>query len=372
MRTAGIAGRRLHRTAAAVVLVAAAIGVPASGAVHAAPLADVTEPAASGAAAVAAGTTKASVSLSGPSSAVYGSVVSLTGYARRTGTTTAIAGATILLQRTTHGGTAWTVIASAKTSSTGAFTVPVQLNTPYDYRVYYGGSATYTTAVSPRIYPIVRQNVLFDSIKDTDYELGTMQVGARIFPAPASGARIWLQRYNPSTNAWANFMSVVATGGTTFVIRGSVNGNLGTYRIYAPQHGYYAQSWSRQVAFAHYKWRGAYTKPLVSQGGTADWSFFISGEASKKTATLSADPGGQVYGVINTAGCTRYTEQMTNYADKAASVIAGPSTFSLNPNGSWSKDDVLNSTTFRLQVTDSAPSAQGPLLVTETRVLCYT
>ena len=372
MRTAGIAGRRLHRTAAAVVLVAAAIGVPASGAVHAAPLADVTEPAASGAAAVAAGTTKASVSLSGPSSAVYGTVVSLTGYARRTGTTTAIAGAAILLQRTTHGGTAWTVIASTKTSSTGAFTVPVQLNTPYDYRVYYGGSTTYTTAVSPKIYPIVRQNVLFDSIKDTDYTLGTMQVGARIFPAPASGARIWLQRYNPSTNAWANFMSVVATGGTTFVIRGSVNGNLGTYRIYAPQHGYYAQSWSRQVAFAHYKWRGAYTRPLVSQGGTADWSFFISGEASKKTATLSADPGGTVYGDLSTSGCTRYTFKATNNADAAATVGMAGQSFSLAAGATTTTGTTLTSATVRLQVADPGPSSAGPLLVTETRVLCYT
>jgi hypothetical protein len=244
-------------TAAGLCLVTTALGASA-----------VTGPDAP--AATAAGTTKASVSLAGPSSATYGTTVTLTGTAWRTGTTTKLVNATIWLQRATHGGSTWSNVTSTHTSSTGTFAFNVKLTTPYDYRARYGGSATYTVAVSPRIFPIVRQNVLFDSIRDTNWELGTMQVGGRIYPAPAKGTRVWLQRYNATSKAWSNFMSTVSTGTNAFLMKGNFAGNVGTYRIYAPQHGYYAYNYSRQVTFAHYKWRGAFTKPAsISPTGEA-------------------------------------------------------------------------------------------------------
>ncbi len=256
-------------------------------------------------AATAAGTTKASVSLTGPSSATYGTTVKLTGTAWRTGTTTKLVRATIWLQRATHGGSAWTNVTSTVTSSTGTFAFNVKLTTPYDYRARWGGSATYTAAVSPRIFPIVRQNVLFDSIRDTNWELGTMQVGGRVYPAPAKGTRIWLQRYNTSTKAWSNFMSTVSTGTNAFLMKGNFSGNVGTYRIYAPQHGYYAYNYSRQVTFAHYKWRGAFTKPVTVNPTGEAYIYNATDSPMRDELEIRAKKVGTSTTVtVNSQGCT--------------------------------------------------------------------
>lgn len=269
-------------------------------------------------AATAAGTTKASVSLTGPSSATYGTTVNLTGTAWRTGTTTKLAGATIWLQRATHGGSAWTNVTSTAASSTGTFAFNVKLNTPYDYRARYGGSVTYTAAVSPRIFPIVRQNVLFDSIRDTNWTLGTMQVGGRVYPAPAKGTRIWLQRYNTSTKAWSNFMSTVSTGTNAFLMKGNFGGNVGTYRIYAPQHGYYAYNYSRQVSFAHYKWRGAFTKAIVD-GTTGEYYIYNTSESptrdefEMRVRTTAVDPTTLV---VDSRGCTSAQVAALNFTNE--------------------------------------------------------
>jgi hypothetical protein len=269
-------------------------------------------------AATAAGTTKASVSLAGPSSATYGTTVKLTGTAWRTGTTTKLVNATIWLQRATHGGSTWTNVTYTHTSSTGTFAFNVQLNTPYDYRARYGGSATYTVAVSPRIFPIVRQNVLFDSIRDTNWALGTMQVGGRVYPAPAKGTRIWLQRYNTSTKAWSNFMSTVSTGTNAFLMKGNFGGNVGTYRIYAPQHGYYAYNYSRQVTFAHYKWRGAFKKAIVD-GTAGEYYIYTATESptrdefEMRVRTSALDPTTLV---VDSRGCKSAQVAALNFTNE--------------------------------------------------------
>ena len=271
--------------------------------------------------AAAAGTTKASVSLTGPSSAVYGSTVKFTGYAGRTGTTTPLSGATVYLQKAAHNTSGWVNVTSTKTTSSGTFAFSVQLNTPYDYRAYYGGSTVYTTAASPRYFPIVRQNVVFDSIKDTNWTLGTMQVGGRIYPTPAKGTRVWLQRYNTSTKTWGNYASTLTTGGNAFVIKGNFNGNVGTYRISAPQHGYYAYNYSRQVSFAHYKWRGAFTKPVIEVGSGPDADYYVyNASESPKRSEVEMRAKGDVRTtvVVNSAGCKSadlYAANFTNETD---------------------------------------------------------
>lgn len=291
------------------MLVRAGVAVVAAGAVLAL----------AGPGASAAGTTKASLSLAGPSSAVYGSTVTFTGYAGRTGTTTPLSGATIYLQKAAHNTTGWVNVTSTTTTSTGTFKFTVQLNTPYDYRAYYGGSTVYTTAASPKIFPIVRQNVVFDSIKDTNWTLGSMQVGGRIYPTPASGTRVWLQRYNTSTQTWGNFASALTTGGNAFLIKGNFNGNVGTYRIYAPQHGYYAYNYSRQVTFAHYKWRGAFTKPIVSGTPGDDYQIYNTTDSPGRTEAemrvQQINGAGPTNVVLNSAGCKSVNLYGYNYTD---------------------------------------------------------
>ena len=268
--------------------------------------------------AAAAGTTKASVSLTGPSSAVYGSTVTFTGYLGKTGTTTPLSGATVYLQKAAHNTRGWVNVTSAKTNSSGRFAINVTLNTPYDYRAYYGGSTVYTTAASPRYFPIVRQNVLFDSIRDTNWTLGSMQVGGRIFPTPATGTRVWLQRYNTSTKTWGNFASTLTTGGNAFLIKGNFNGNVGTYRIYAPQHGYYAYNYSRQVSFAHYKWRGAFTKPILEGSPADEYYVYNTSESPKRSEIeMRARANVQTTVVVNSAGCKSVDLYATNFTNEA-------------------------------------------------------
>jgi hypothetical protein len=270
-------------------------------------------------AATTAGTTKASVSLAGPSSATYGATVKLTGTAWRTGTSTKLVNATIWLQRATHGGSTWSNVTSTHTSSTGTFAFNVQLNTPYDYRARYGGSPTYTVAVSPRIFPIVRQNVVFDSIRDVNWELGTMQVGGRIYPTPATGTRVWLQRYNTATGAWSNFMSTLTTGGNAFLMKGNFAGNVGTYRIYAPQHGYYAYNYSRQVTFAHYKWRGAFTKPIIS-GTPGEYIIYTAAQSPDRSELEMRTAQGATVPttvVVNSQGCKATSLAALNYTNES-------------------------------------------------------
>jgi hypothetical protein len=331
----------------------------------------------------AAGSVKASVSLTGPGSATYGATVTLTGTAWRTGTSTKLVNATIWLQKAAHGTSGWVNLTSTRTSSTGTFAFSVQLNTPYDYRARYGGSPTYTVAVSPRIYPVVRQNVLFDSIKDVNWTLGTLEARGRIYPTPANGTRVWLQRYNTSTKTWSNYISGRTTGGNAITIRGNVGGNIGTYRIVAPQHGYYATGYSRQVTFAHYKWRGAFRKPILDASG-AYYIYTPSESPELKSMELTANDGGTAWVDINTAGCKSTTVGALNFTDQSNLVDTTERVRVLNGTthlrGPWTlapgqdmfgSASLPNISRMRVQLEDASTETNGdPYAYFEVKVLC--
>lgn len=318
----------------------------------------------------AAGTTKASVSLTGPTSGVYGSAVTMSGRLWRTGTSTNLSNATVWLQRTAHNGSSWSNVTSTRSSSGGTFSFTVTQGTPYDYRAYWGGSATYTAAVSPKTFPAVLQSVRFDTIRDLNWTLGTLEATATVLPVQVSGGTVWLQRYNATTKVWQNYISAKTTGHSQVTIRANVNGTSAWFRIYVPSRGVYSANFSTTKQFNHYKWRGAYTKALVAQGGTLDPSFFIASESSKKTATLQADKGGTVYGDLNSSGCTRYTSKATNSADQPVTVGIAAQSFSLAAGATRTSAGTMNAATIRLQVADPTPTSAGPLLVTETQLLC--
>ena len=68
----------------------------------------------------------------------------------------------------------------------------------YDYRAYYGGSPTYTAALSGVVYPAVLQNLILNHLKDVNWTLGTLEASVHIAPVPPAGTQIWLQRYDPA------------------------------------------------------------------------------------------------------------------------------------------------------------------------------
>jgi hypothetical protein len=190
-----------------------------------------------------------------------------------------------------------------------------------------------------------------------------------VLPVQVSGGTVWLQRYNPATKVWDNYISAKTTGHSQVVIRGNVNGTSALFRIYAPQRFAYSAGVSATKQFSHYKWRGAYTKALVNQGGSGDPLFFLASDSTHETATLSAAKGGSVWGDIDSSGCTKVTSTVTNFADADATVGLGALSVPVAASATQTLAAALGTSTVRLQVTDTTSSA-GPVDLTKTQLLC--
>ncbi|MFC0624814.1 hypothetical protein [Kribbella deserti] len=282
----------------------------------------------------AAGTVRAAASLTGPAHGTYGSSVSLSGVLWRYGTSTRIANAVVTLQRTPHGKSAWTQVTSVRTSSTGTYGFTVTLGTVYDYRTVYGGSVTYTTAVSNVINPKILRRVLLDSVQTTNsapdegVNVGTLRATGRVLPAPPTGTQVWLQRYDAASKTWKNFMSTRTTGGAGVSISGNVPPNVGTYRLQAPVASPYYGGSSNTKVHAHYVWRGIFTKPLLAVGGTETPGRYIwkpSESATRYLINLWAAAGGSSWVDINTYGCLQLDVSTINVTDQtgtATNVLA--------------------------------------------------
>jgi hypothetical protein len=265
----------------------------------------------------AAGTVRSALSLTAPSAATYGTKITLSGVLWRYQTSTRIAGAKVTLQRATKGKTNWTAIASMNTSTTGTYQFSVTQGLAYDYRAYYAGSATYTAAVSPVRYPVVMQRLFLDSIKTVSYETGVLRASGRLYPA--TGGRVYLQRYNPSTKAWANIGSKVASGNYVSV-DAKVGGSTGQYRLYVPMTYPYGAGLTAAKTFTHYVWRGVFKKPLLAKGGTGEPQFeVITEDPARAYAFALADPTGAAWADVNTAGCTRIALAVANFASETLS-----------------------------------------------------
>jgi hypothetical protein len=192
-----------------------------------------------------------------------------------------------------------------------------------------------------------------------------------VLPVQVSGGKVWLQRYNPTTKVWDNYISATTTGHSQVVIRGNVNGTTALFRIYAPQRFAYSPGVSASKQFSHFKWRGAYTNPLVNEGGSNDPLFFLASDSTHQQATLSAATGGSVWGDINSSGCTKVTSKVTNLADASATAGLGALSVPVAASTTQTLDVSLSgdTPTVRLQVADTTSSA-GPVDVTQTQLLC--
>jgi hypothetical protein len=260
----------------------------------------------------AAGSVRSAVSLAGPSSGPYGSRIALTGTLWRYGTTTRIAGHTVVLQRSVHGRNTWGNLTSARTSSTGRFTFGVTLNGVYDYRAVYAGSGTYTSAVSGKVFPAVLRTVLFDTIRTVDPNagegngVGSLRATGRVYPVLPKGSVVYLQRYNSGARAWSTIGLTRTTGSATVSIGANVRGSIGSYRLLTPARAPYYGGSSRSVGFAHYAWRGIFRKPVLNAGGIKDpwFELYTLSESPNRSAGYGgADMGGLSWIDVNTAGC---------------------------------------------------------------------
>lgn len=273
----------------------------------------------------AAGSVRSAVNLTGPPHGTYGTTAKLTGVLWRYNSSTRIANAVVTLQRTPHGSKTWTQVASVRTSTTGSYAFTVTLGAVYDYRTVYGGSPTYTTAVSNVINPKVLRKVLLDSVRTInnslpDSNLGTLRATGRVLPAPPAGTRVWLQRYDTANKVWKNFMSTRTTGSSTVTITGNVPPNVGTYRLQAPVAYPYYGGTSNTRTYAHYVWRGIFTKPLIAVGGEHTPGRYIwspSESPLRYLINLWAAPGGTSWAEINTYGCLQVDVSMLNVSDQA-------------------------------------------------------
>ena len=265
------------------------------------------------------GTVKSSVSLTGPTTGTYGTSVKLTGTAWRYGTTTKIGGAKVWLQRATHGKANWGNVTSTTTTSTGTFGFSVVQTAAYDYRAFYAGSTTYTPAWSAARYPAVLQRVIFDSIKSTNWTLGTLQATGRVYPTPPSNTQIWLQRYDTATKVWKSFASGRTTGTNAITVKFNIGGNTNTWRLYAPQRGYNAAGVSSSKAFTHYKWRGAFrSAPLA--GGSPGSQYYVYNPTESPTRTeaeVTTAVGGNVYLDVSTSGCAKVQFFAANFTNQS-------------------------------------------------------
>lgn len=338
-----------------------------------------------------AGSVKAAVNLTGPTSGTYNTNVRFSGTLWRYGTPTKIAGATVVIQRTPHNGSSWINLTSAKTTSTGTFAFGVTLTGAYDYRAYYAGSATYSTALSGKVYPAVLRGVAFDSIKTTNQGDGTgnlsgvLTAAGRAYPVVPKGAPIYLQRYDAAGKAWKTIGTAASKGTANFAISARVRGSVAPYRFHVPLKYPIAAGSSRSVTFAHYVWRGAYWKPVLGFGGSGDpgYKVYPASEWPNRSGVYfgASEIGGSSWIDVNTSGCVGMQVKPLNYTDDydptteqftvrnaAGDLLAGKV---LAPGEEWFVYEIpLNgSARTRLGVSDIGHTGY-PLLHTTTWVRC--
>lgn len=222
-----------------------------------------------------------------------------------------------------------------------------------------------------------KRTVYFDTLKTTDYVAGTLQATGRLSPAPAKGSRIALQRWNPTLKRWEE-VGHGASVGANITIKTKLTGSVRTYRLAIGPQGAYAAAGSPQKAFGHYVWRGAFRQAPLAKGGKGRPVFAVAPAAEaprRDAAELSADKAGNVWGDLNTTGCTWIKNWLGNLTDGTVrtSVRNGATVLGTvdqrQETETWLNRRLNGSTRTRLQVADVA-SGYGPLVAVESSLLC--
>lgn len=251
----------------------------------------------------------AAISLRGPASGTYGTTIQLQGVLWRYRTSIRIPGATVYLQRATHGQSNWTTIKSTRTARSGTFAFSVLQGRPFDYRARWGGSSTYTTAVSGRVYPAVAQKVIVDRIfKGYVGPNGIADIGlrGRVYPVPPFDSSAVLQRWDPSQRRWVN----IAIGGTQHHLGRNVIQVMGkavlgrrTYRVKVLARGQLAAGYTPNLLIPAYRHRGLFSRPLLAEGATGTSAQSRWTVTNDQLINGSIHPGTQRWVEVNTSTC---------------------------------------------------------------------
>lgn len=324
----------------------------------------------------AVGSVRSALSLTAPASATYGSTIALRGRLWRYGTTSGIGSATVVLQRRPHGSGAFRNITSTRTAGTGEFAFSVRHAGVYDYRAYYGGSATYTAAISPGRYPVASHNVLLDSVVTTNQTAGTLRATGRVYPNPPNGHPVYLQRWVSEYGIWHTIGSGRTSSGRIAI---SVNqrGSVAAYRLVAAARPPYAAGASAAKWFAHYVWRGAFARPVPRVSGKGAFTLV---DSSRATALILEES--QFFFYADTTGCPRVQAVMTGASTNQTSVgllleTAPPTTIRTLGSGSVAANATLvftaglNSGERQIRMTnDNLQSTQQPTVQHRMMLLC--
>ena len=275
----------------------------------------------------AAGSVRTSVSLVTPKSGVYNSVIKLTGVVWRTGTSTKLSGVTVYLQRSAHGKNRYATVTHTRTSRSGAYVFSVRQLSAYDYRTYFAGTSRYRAAYSPVRYPYTSRYLSLDSITTIDANNGVLRATGHAVPVPAVNTPVYLQQYS-AAKTWVTIATGKTLSGGTMTIDATRPGSQSYYRLVIGQSYPYGPGITTAKLFAHYVWRGAFTKPVQTFGdGTFTVpsatdnprrnSFYlqqavmgefdsiipdVTGCIQARSNTSNHDPGGATQVFLNAAG----------------------------------------------------------------------
>jgi len=221
------------------------------------------------------------------------------------------------------------------------------------------------------------RTVALTGIRTTDYTRGTLQVTGRLTPAPAQGTRVALQRWSPTLKRWEE-VGHSRSNGVNVTLTTTQPGSIRSYRVAIGPQAPYAAAGSPGRTFQHFVWRGVFKRAVLATGGKGHPEFTVvpPGEDPGRTgAELLADPKGQVWGDLDTTGCTWAKTWLGNLTDGTVrtSLLSGAkvlgSVDEKQETETWLNRRLLGSTRTRLQVTDLR-SGYGPNVAADVFVLC--
>lgn len=269
------------------------------------------------------GSVRSSVSLSTPASGAYGSTIALTGKVWRTGTTTVVPGATVYLQRSVHGQGRYGNLTSTRATSAGTFAFSVKQVGAYDFRAYYPGSATYSRAYSPVRYPVTNRHLALQSIATANADTGMLRVTGYATPNPPNGTRVYLQRFSTETKAWYT-IGTGATSSGKFIINTTRPGSTSSYRLVGGASYPYGPGTTTARQFAHYVWRGAFTKHPMDTTSQGNVTVELRTGSVIEAAIMSSQ--GHFRTRLPAANCLEAKVRTTNHLPATLSTFFGSAT----------------------------------------------
>jgi hypothetical protein len=246
-------------------------------------------------------------------------------------------------------------------------------NTPAENALFVqgGGAATAARAATSQ------RTVRLTGIRTINYVKGTLRVTGTLNPAPSAGTRVALQRWSSTKRIWEEIGSS-KTSGANVTVLSNQPGSIRAYRLAIGPQRSYAAAASAGKGYANYVWRGVFKRGLLAKGGKNNPQFNVvspSEDPFRSNAELLADRTGQVWGDINTAGCSWIKTWLGNLTDGTVrtSLLSGTkvlgSVDEKQETETWLNRQLLGSPRTRLQVID-LKSGYGPQVAVDASLLC--